>query len=360
MRKIIKIVFITIITLLLFWCNKEQNNNNEQNTVLPTSCVDQDEWTPVITSISTYTGTTETRVEISGCNFSGFEWDKNAWIENEQGVKAIIYGEEWSTSKILKISLKHSLCQNDTLYSGLPCENWLNLSPWKYKIYVMPWGKVSNKVDFTIYESNIQPEESTNDILKKLFIEKYPKYSKTLTIRINSETQNHVRWGIIFETGAPGWIFLATKINNKWQIVHDWNWQIPCELSKYGFPQDMLSDCSENYNNNLTYKNVINYVDLNITEIINDFSEKKPANGKWFADWYGFTSPSDVYVDFEDWHFLYRALLKCNNAQNTISCVAVAIFQKDKDKKWKVIEWEDKVKDNPIIYKWAKDYEWER
>ncbi len=115
---------------------------------------------------------------------------------------------------------------------------------------------------------------------------------------------------------------------------------------------------NENYYDNLTYKNVINYIELNITEIINDFSEKKPANSKWFADWYGFTSNSDVYVDFEDGHFLYRALLKCNNEQNIISCNAIAIFEKDKD--WKVIQWVDTVKDDAIIYKWAKDYEWKR
>ncbi len=359
MKKIITIISIAIITILLFWCKNEKNNNIIPPTkVIPTTCVDEDEWVPIITSISAYTWTLETKLEITGCNFSGFEWEKNAWIENEQGVKGILYWEKWSTSKILKISLEASICQNDTSYSWLQCEDWLNLSPGKYKIYVMPWWKVSNKVDFTIYESNTKSGESTSNILKQLFIEKYPKYSKTLTVRINSETQNHARWSVIFENDTPGWIFLATKINNKWQIVHDWNWQISCELSMYVFPKDMLSDCSEESENNLTYENVINYIDLNITEIINDFSEKKPANGKWFADWYGFISPSDVYVDFEDGHFLYRALLKCNNAQNTISCIVLAIFEKDKD--WKVVKWEDSVKDNPIIYKWAKDYEWER
>ena len=264
MKKIITIISITIITISLFWCNKEQDNNVSPITILPTSCIEQDEWTPVITSISANTGTTEQKLEIKGCNFSGFEWDKNAWIENEQGKKAIIYGEEWSTSEILKISLKSSLCQEDNSYSGLPCKNWLYLNPGKYKIYVMTLGKVSNKMDFTI----------------------------------------------------------------------------------------------EKRADNLTYQNVINYINLNITEIINDFSEKKPSNGKWFTDWYGFTSTSDVYVDFEDGHFLYRALLRCNNAQNTISCNALAIFEKDKN--WKIVKWEDSVKNNPIIYKWAKDYEWER
>ncbi|MDP2090642.1 MAG: hypothetical protein Q8K30_03500 [Candidatus Gracilibacteria bacterium] len=124
----------------------------------------------------------------------------------------------------------------------------------------------------------------------------------------------------------------------------------------------ILIGCNNQQNNettnNITYQDIINYVEINITDIINDFSEKKPVNGKWFADGYGFTSTSDVYVDFEDGHYLYRALLKCNNEKNIISCKTGAIFEKDKN--WKLIEGEDIVKNSPIIYKWAKDYEWER
>jgi hypothetical protein len=30
-----------------------------------------------------------------------------------------------------------------------------------------------------------------------------------------------------------------------WQIVFDGNGQIPCTLSTYGFPADMLSDCAQ-------------------------------------------------------------------------------------------------------------------
>jgi hypothetical protein len=88
----------------------------------------------------------------------------------------------------------------------------------------------------------IVPQGATGDI-QKLFVDKYPKYAATLTIRVDQETDSHARGGVIFEADAPGGIFLATKIDGKWQIVFDGNGQIPCSLSKYGFPVNMLSDC---------------------------------------------------------------------------------------------------------------------
>lgn len=105
---------------------------------------------PVITSISSYFGSVGTKIELGGCNFTGFEGDKNAWIENDQGVKGIIYGEMGSTAKLVILTLKSPLCQKDTSYSGLPCDSWLTLTPGVYKIYVTPWGNTSNIVDFTI------------------------------------------------------------------------------------------------------------------------------------------------------------------------------------------------------------------
>src|SRR3989344_1899368 len=120
---------------------------------LPTTCTDAspgDEAVPVITSLSIYSGSVGTSVEIRGCNFAGFEGDKNAWIMNSQGSEGILYGEEGSTSKLIKITLKPSLCQTDTSYSGKPCYEYLNLIPGQYKIYVRPWGKQSNLVNFEI------------------------------------------------------------------------------------------------------------------------------------------------------------------------------------------------------------------
>lgn len=117
---------------------------------LPTTCKDEPQGIPVITSLSVYSGPVGTKLEIRGCNFSGFESDKNAWIENSQGVRGRLYGEAESTAKLLKVTFKSPLCQADNTYSGLPCNAWLTLTPGVYKIYVMPWEKESNKVSFTI------------------------------------------------------------------------------------------------------------------------------------------------------------------------------------------------------------------
>lgn len=85
---------------------------------------------------------------------------------------------------------------------------------------------------------------SSSEYIRELFVGKYPKYKETLTLKIESETENHARGSVIFEAGAPGGIFLATKIDEVWQIVFDGNGQIPCNLSKYGFPSSMLEDCA--------------------------------------------------------------------------------------------------------------------
>lgn len=117
---------------------------------LPSTCTDQQGATAVITAISSYTGSIGTTLQISGCNFSGFEGDKNVWIENAQGQKGILYGNAGSTSKLLIITLKSPVCQEDTSYSGKLCSAYLTLNPGTYKIYTMPWGNESNKVHFVI------------------------------------------------------------------------------------------------------------------------------------------------------------------------------------------------------------------
>lgn len=86
--------------------------------------------------------------------------------------------------------------------------------------------------------------KSISESIKKIFIEKYPQYSQTISIIINLETTDHARGSVSFVSGEPGGIWLAAKINGEWQVVHDGNGQIPCDLSKYGFPSEMLVDCS--------------------------------------------------------------------------------------------------------------------
>ena len=90
----------------------------------------------------------------------------------------------------------------------------------------------------------IVPIISTQEAIEDLFARKYPKYADTISVSIDKETENHARGGVIFVQGEPGGIFLAAKIDETWQIVFDGNGQIPCSLVKYGFPNEMLSDCA--------------------------------------------------------------------------------------------------------------------
>ncbi len=138
-----------------------------QQPVQSISCVDEPEGKPVVTSLSIISGLVGTKLEINGCNFSGFEGDKNAWIKNNKGAIGILRGEEGSTSKLLLVTLKSPLCQKDVSYSGLSCDTWLTLIPGKYNIYVAPWGKESNKMEFTIDQSIVKNTSITYYVLEK-------------------------------------------------------------------------------------------------------------------------------------------------------------------------------------------------
>lgn len=91
----------------------------------------------------------------------------------------------------------------------------------------------------------IAPEENTKNTIEGLFAEKYPKYSDTLSVRIDQSESDYIRGLVIFEQGAPGGIFFAKKFDTRWMIVHEGNGAIPCLLSDYGFPKEMLTDCSD-------------------------------------------------------------------------------------------------------------------
>lgn len=91
----------------------------------------------------------------------------------------------------------------------------------------------------------IPPSSAAQVAIRELFAQKYPKYAGTVSVTIEKQTENYARGSVIFETGAPGGIFLAAKTNGEWNVVFDGNGQIPCSLSSYGFPGDMLSDCSQ-------------------------------------------------------------------------------------------------------------------
>ena len=130
--------------------NPEEGLLGEEGMPSPITCIDKPEGIPIITWLSNHSGPVGTKLEINGCNFLGFEGDKNAWIENSNGVKGLLRGEAGSTGKLIKATLSSPLCSKDTSYSGLPCDASLTLVSGSYRIYVMPWGKKSNEVGFTI------------------------------------------------------------------------------------------------------------------------------------------------------------------------------------------------------------------
>lgn len=107
--------------------------------------------TPSISSISPSSSKVGDIIDIKGVNFAGFEGDKNAWIENSSGVKGIVYGMiPDSTNNLIRFKLESHYCTKDNSYSGLDCKEYLTIVPGIYDIYVYPWGKMSNKVKFTV------------------------------------------------------------------------------------------------------------------------------------------------------------------------------------------------------------------
>lgn len=124
--------------------------------ILPATCVDEGQGDlagpPVITSISPTSGPIGTKIEIRGCNFSGFEGDKDAWIVSEENsnIGGFLKGEPSLNSKLIVVTLRSPLCMADNSYSGLPCQAYSTLTPGKYKIHTTPWGKQSNEAVFTI------------------------------------------------------------------------------------------------------------------------------------------------------------------------------------------------------------------
>jgi hypothetical protein len=140
---------------------KEMNNASSLNDkcICEPKLEDVDKNIPVIKSLSKYEGNIGDIIEIGGCNFSGFEHDTDAWIENEKGVRGFLSGQDGSNDNLIRIKLEYELCQVNNNYSGEPCNSWLTLEPGVYLIFVHPWNTVSNKVSFKILGS-------TNDINK--------------------------------------------------------------------------------------------------------------------------------------------------------------------------------------------------
>lgn len=139
-------IIVALALALLFIIRIINLRNNPQ----PLTCTDKQGDLPVITSLSKYSGPVGTQIEIRGCNFSGFEGDVDALIENSQGTRGFLPGSPSSTNKLIIVTLNSPLCQHSTEYSGLPCESWLNLTTGTYRIYTAPFGVNSNEFNFLI------------------------------------------------------------------------------------------------------------------------------------------------------------------------------------------------------------------
>ncbi|MBD3282489.1 MAG: hypothetical protein GF387_02670, partial [Candidatus Portnoybacteria bacterium] len=96
-------------------------------------------------------------------------------------------------------------------------------------------------------EEDINHQFTKNELIKKLFAEKYNKKMSEISLSIEEEAENHVRGSIRFESNSgAGGIFLAAKVNGEWRLVFDGNGAIPCEeLERYNFPEKMKEDCAE-------------------------------------------------------------------------------------------------------------------
>jgi hypothetical protein len=107
---------------------------------------------PVIKSITPSSGPIGTIIELKGNNLTGFEGDLDAIIENSKGETAYMLGMNSFTvdKNLIKVKIESKICKQNNSYSGLPCESYLNIIPGVYNIYTAPWGKVSNKMQFTV------------------------------------------------------------------------------------------------------------------------------------------------------------------------------------------------------------------
>lgn len=79
--------------------------------------------------------------------------------------------------------------------------------------------------------------------LKAAFAYKYGISTNDIMITISQSTNTHAR-GTVTMNGESG-VFLATRGNGDWGIVHDGNESIMCSVVLlYGFPFNMTSDCA--------------------------------------------------------------------------------------------------------------------
>lgn len=96
-----------------------------------------------------------------------------------------------------------------------------------------------------------------------------------------------------------------------------------------------------------SYGQIMEYIQKNITSIVSSSISGPPANGTRFTQGFGFVSPEVFYVDFEDGHYAYTALLECEYDWDT-SCKVLAIL--DRADNSKVSQGENTVMTTGFVY----------
>ncbi|MDD4271196.1 MAG: hypothetical protein PHF50_00065 [Patescibacteria group bacterium] len=90
-----------------------------------------------------------------------------------------------------------------------------------------------------VFEEDCLSAES----IKSAIALKYKKPISQVFIRIDKENTEYAKGGVSFAPkGGAGGMFLAAKINGKWELVYDGNGSVDCRKIKanYNFPADML------------------------------------------------------------------------------------------------------------------------
>jgi hypothetical protein len=128
------------------------NNTGNDVAQCPINTFSINDSPPVITSITPSSGPVGTTIEIQGCNFLGFEGDKEIWFTNSRGEKGFLNGQmdeaTRSSNTVARVTLQQELCKINS-YSGLDCP-LLKLVPGVYMVYSNSYGGKSNTVNFTV------------------------------------------------------------------------------------------------------------------------------------------------------------------------------------------------------------------
>lgn len=80
----------------------------------------------------------------------------------------------------------------------------------------------------------------------QLLMKKYELSNSDLSVIISHEGKNHLRGSYLIITTDQVGNFLAAKVDNRWTLISDGNETLSCQLVEgYGFPFEMVKDCSE-------------------------------------------------------------------------------------------------------------------